>query len=94
MSQDTILKDAEGNQYSFDRLCTQKWMDGHSTGAAYVSQCLKNKALEAFSAKNDKDAIMLRDLAEEILRKVCPLLEAKAKEHADKYPYEITDNDT
>jgi len=89
MSADTILKDEEGNSYSFDNLATQRWLEGQESGALAAMQYLRGKAIKAFEDKKDKEAVLLRDLADEIGAKVLPQLREKAQKHADDFPYEI-----
>jgi len=89
MSQDTLLKDNEGNCYSFDNLATQKWLEGHKAGAQTVAGFLLEKATKAFSEKRDSEAMLLRKLSDEILATIVPKMEERAKEHSVNHPYEI-----
>jgi hypothetical protein len=94
MSQDTLLKDAEGNTYSFDNLATQKWLEGHAAGAEIVAGYILERASKSFSEGRDTEAITLRKLSETIRTTHVKKMTERAREHAEKYPYEIKDNDT
>lgn len=91
MSSDTILKDASGQRWSFDNIRTQGYLDGHAPGAEAVAAYIKKKATEAFSAGNDKEAFLLRKLAEDIVKDVVQVMVTRAKEHEKLHPEKIAD---
>lgn len=89
MSRDTILKDEEGNLYSFDNLSTQRWLEGHLPGVELAVGLIRDRALKAFAAKKDTEAIALRNLADEILAELTPKVKLRAAEHEKNHPYEL-----
>ena len=93
MSRDIILKDHEGTRYSFDNIKTQGYLDGHSPRVAAAVNWLRNKSVDLFRVKKDQEAIMIRDLADELLAKVDPGVREHAKRHSREYPI-ILDDET
>jgi len=89
MSRDTILKDKDGNRYSYDNLSTQKWLDGHRPGALAVVAWLREKAVDLFRQGKDDAAVQLRKLAEDATKEVIPKLEAQASEHLVEFPIQL-----
>jgi ribosomal protein S26 len=83
---DTILKDDEGQTYSYDNIKTQGWVDGHVAGAQCVAAFLREKAVAAFSAKKDVEAKLFRELADEVIAAVVPDLQRKAEQHMKRHP--------
>lgn len=80
-------------RYDFNNFSTQKWLEGHESGAVAVVQFLKDMALKEFMEKRDKQATFLRDLADEILREVCPKLRKNAEKHEKDFPSELGPDD-
>jgi len=94
MSRDTIVKDDQGKQYSLDNLSTQRWLEGQEHGVEIAAKFIKDKSLEAFGRSQDKEALMLRGLADEIVKKLIPELKSKSKQHKERFPIEVKDDDS
>lgn len=87
MSRDTILKDDEGTQYSYDNLKTQGWLEGHVPGIELASNFLMEKAQTLF-AGSDADvekAKLLRALSREV-KALTKDAEERAKRHEGMFP--------
>lgn len=93
MSRDTILRDEDGNRWSLDNLSTQKWLEGHAPGAKKVSEWLREKAVELFTRGEDKAAIEMRTLAEDVLTRLIPEFQKYAERHAQEFPSQLTEED-
>lgn len=89
MSRDTVLVADTGAKYSYDNLCTQKWLEGHAPGAERAVEWLSDLARERFDQGKDDEARLLRDTAIRMQRVLVPKLDREAREHEDKYPSEI-----
>lgn len=85
MSSDTILKDENGVLYSYDNIKTQAWLDGHEPGIEQVAHILLERSKALFALKKDDDAVLLRNLSDEI-KETAKAARAHAKKHADEYP--------
>lgn len=90
MSRDTILKDEEGNKYSYDNLKTQGWLEGHYCGLDCAVKTIADKAVDFFrEGKHDK-AIEYQKLAKEIKELLEPEMRRRAKEHEEQYPAQVS----
>jgi hypothetical protein len=86
VSQDTELRDAEGNKWSLDNLCTQHWLEGHAPGAEAAGAYLNDVAVMLFREGKDAEAVVIRELAKKMIAVLVPKLKAKAAEHRVDYP--------
>ena len=89
MSRDLILTDSEGNQYSFNNLATQKWLEGKKPGAEAAASYLVVKATELFVAGKHAQAIEMQYLAKEMFESVAEAFTKQAQEHAKDHPFLI-----
>lgn len=89
MSRETLVKDNEGNTYSFDNLATQKWLEGHYSGLDQCCTWLDQKANALFGQRKRDEAIKLQSLADELKKGLRPLMVERAKEHEKEFPYKL-----
>jgi hypothetical protein len=97
MSSDTILVAEEGQRHSgtgqrwsMDNLCSQKWLDGHVSGAKQVAHWLVHeRATQLFRDGKDDEARIVRDLAKLVLANIVPELERAAQQHKLDHPSEL-----
>lgn len=89
MSKDTILKDADGNVYSFDNLATQKWLEGHYSGLDECCGWLEEKAATLFRSRKREQATEMQNLADELRRELRPQMIKAAEAHETEFPYEL-----
>ncbi len=94
MSQDTILKDDDGNAWSFDNIKTQGWLDGRAACLDTVDSWLKNRAVELFKAGKDSEAVAMRTLAYDIVKALEPELRQAARNHERDFPAQISKDKT
>lgn len=90
MSRDTIMTDADGEQYSFDGLATQKWLEGHKPGLEAGAAYLKEQATDLFRSGHHNQAIAMQELAKQMLGAVGPLLDKQVADHKRDHPYKVT----
>lgn len=87
MSRETVLTASDGvTKYSFDNIKTQGWLNGHRCGLDAASSYLKELAVQLFKDGKDSEAIAMRKLADSIVTKLGPEMDARAKRHAEEYP--------
>lgn len=93
MSRDTILTDEDGNRYSYERIKTQGWLNGHVLGAEAIVDWLKNKAVDMFKAGRHDEAAKMQLLAVEAAKAVIPKLRNDAEVNGRAYPEMMTDKE-
>jgi len=93
MSRDAILKDEDGERYSYDKFATQKWLEGQPAGADKAAHWLEELAVEHFRAGRDAEAKLLREVAAKLRQTLVPTLKKEATEHERKYPYQLGPED-
>lgn len=86
MSRDLILKDDDGVRWSYDNIHTQGWLEGHAPGLDHAVAYLKKHAVALFEAGKDAEATAMRKLAEDMLKKLRPEMEATALRHSKEHP--------
>ncbi len=70
MSIDVILKDHEGNEYSFENIRMLNWFEGQVTGIENIVGRLRKQSGEAFAETDDTKAKILRGLAADLEKDV------------------------
>ena len=93
MSRDVILTAEDGTKYSFDNIKTQGWLNGHYSGLDVAANYIKVKAVELFKAGKDEEAVKLRKLAEELVKKLEPDMRSRAERHEREFPMVIADDE-
>jgi hypothetical protein len=83
---DTILTDDTGQQYSYENIKTQGWLDGHEAGLDQAVEWLNTQAVSAFKAGDDSIAISLRQLAKQMRSELEPAMKRRAAEHERDFP--------
>lgn len=68
MSKDLILKDDDGNCYSYDNIRDQSFEAGKVPGLQQAAVLLENRAVEMFRQRKDEWAKALRDLSLELVQ--------------------------
>ena len=86
MSRDYILTCDDGKRYSFDNLCSQKWLEGQPVGAEVVVGWLVERAVDLLRRGKTNDAAAMRRLADEAHEVVIPKLEEAVKQHRENHP--------
>jgi hypothetical protein len=86
MSRDTILTDEANVRYSYDHIRTQSYLEGHSPGLDAAAGFLRTKATALFEAGKHDEAIAMQKLAKEMVEKLEPEMEKRAKQHKKDYP--------
>ena len=84
-----IATNVDGDRFAIDRLGTQRWMEGQPHGVELVCQWLAQKSAEAFLAKRDDEARLLRGLVDEARREVGGKLTADANRHDVEFPWKL-----
>jgi hypothetical protein len=88
---DLILKDDDGDRYSFENIRTQGWLEGHTSGLDAAVTWLKERAVTLFRHGKDADAKNLRLLAEDMDRALRTAMEANSKRHEREHPGRVED---
>jgi hypothetical protein len=83
---DRILKDEDGDRYSFNNIRTQGWLNGHTSGLDEAVKWLKERGVTLFRDGQDDAAKNLRRLAEDMDRALRPGMESRAKRHEQEHP--------
>jgi len=86
MSKDAILRDHDGTLYSYDNLTTLSWLNGHLSGLKEVAVYLGDLACEMFRNGQDKDAVVLRNLAKNVIDVLGPRMQGRAAKHEAEHP--------
>jgi hypothetical protein len=86
---DTILTDLDGARYSFDKIRTQGYLNGHAAGLDAAVDWLKERAVTLFRDGKDEAATSLRKLADDMKRALRPVMEERAKRYEREFPYVI-----
>lgn len=86
MGRDTILKDDADVSYSYSNLKTQGWLEGQPCGLDAAASFLQERAVDLFRQKKDSEAMSLRSLAEEMVKKLKPDMQKRAELHAKECP--------
>ena len=92
MSSDTILRDSEGREYSFDNLSTQRWLDGHESGLDLAAGWLRERAVGYFRQGKDEEATRLRKMADEMQAEISASLRLRCATHQREYPILLPDH--
>lgn len=93
MGKELVLKDQDGDLYSYDNIKTQGWLEGHFSGLEIAANYLKDLAVKLFQeAKHDK-AIYLQKLADDMVKELEPKMRSRAKLHEKEFPDLIKDED-
>lgn len=89
MGRDWIATDDEG-EINVDYLSSQKWLEGHLTGAQAVVAYLRKESARIFAqGDDDAKAVFLRDVCGDIVRVVYGELGQAAVTHALTHPFRI-----
>lgn len=94
MSRDTILRDDDGNRWSMDNISNHSYMLGHVAGAERVAVWLEAIAVEMFRDRDDKGAVAMREIADQVRAKIVPELREAAAKHKADYPAKLSAEET
>lgn len=83
---DDVMKDRDGNSYSYDNIRTQGWLDGHLPGLNLAVGWLKRQAIKLFEQGKDEEAIGMRKLADQMLADIAPDLQSRCNDHQKNHP--------
>jgi hypothetical protein len=92
MSENIVLTDEKGRRYSYENIRMQSWLDGHLRGMEAAVGWLKRKASGLFEAGRDKEAVALRNIADDMLNELGVSLKARSSAHRDIHPEIITED--
>lgn len=85
MSRDLILKDDDGNRYSYDNIRAQSFEAGKVPGLQQAAALLENRAVEMFRQRKDEWAKVLRDLSLELVQ-LAEKARIASQKHEKEYP--------
>lgn len=85
----TTLIDHEGNQYNYDNLTQQNYLEGKPAGVEAAFQWLSAKATDLFQRGKYEEAKVLRELAVAMRDDLKPQLNEAVSAHRRLYPSHI-----
>ena len=74
-----MLTDEKGRRYSYDNIQTQSWLDGHLHGMEAAAGWLKRRASRLFEAGRDDEAVVLRNMVNDMLSELGVSLKARRR---------------
>lgn len=86
MSHDTILTDDAAVRYSYENIETKGFLSGHIAGLNAAAEFLRDEAVTLFRDGNNDRAVRLRDLADEMVKRLRPEMERRCKLHEKNHP--------
>ncbi len=93
MSRDITLTDPDGVRYSYERISTQNWLNGHVPGMEAAAGWLRERAVVLFRNGNDTAAVNLRKLADDMERELKPDMQKRIDDHYRDHPEVLDEAD-
>jgi hypothetical protein len=92
MCEDVVLTDENGRRYSYENIRTQSWLDGHLHGMEAAAGWLRRKASRLFEAGRNKEAVVLRNMANDMAKELGVSLKAQSSTHREAHPEVIAED--